>query len=171
MFHLTFVMIMWYAVLYVFISDTTRSCVKMLKEVSMPVKLKEIMLSQLENMGRRRNGKRYTPLVYKICMLLFHYSRSCYAALRGIFMLPSPRGLRLHLRTLFPKASDVLRWGLFRSQLGLGRVLDITPDRCPPLVVTLSPMYLSNLQPGFCAATKEALARRMSNACVKPQEK
>ena len=86
MFHLTFVMIMWYAVLYVFISDTTRSCVRMLKEVSLPAKLKEIMLSQLENMGRRRNGKRYTPLVYIICMLLFHYSRSCYAALRVIFM-------------------------------------------------------------------------------------
>ena len=55
-------------------------------EVSLPAKLKEIMLSQLENMGRRRNWKRYTPLVYEICMLLFHYSRSCYAALRVIFM-------------------------------------------------------------------------------------
>ena len=90
-----------------FLSGTTRACTSALKEANLPTNLKEVLISQLENVERRASGKRYTPLVYKICLLLFHYSRSCYAALRQILILPSPRGLRLHLQALFPRVSDI----------------------------------------------------------------
>jgi len=69
----------------------------------LPPDLADFIANQLNNFNRAPRGRRYTATYYKNCFLLYHHSRRCYAALRTIVCMPSPRCLRKKLESFFDK--------------------------------------------------------------------
>ena len=69
----------------------------------LPVDLKDFIKNQINNFGRRPTGRRFTRTFYKNCFVIYHHSRQCYSALRGLLFMPSPRVLRRKLQTFFAK--------------------------------------------------------------------
>ena len=69
----------------------------------LPPNLMDFIRNQVANHKRKPRGRRYSPAFYRSCLLLYHKSRGCYAALRHIFYMPSHRGLQNQLQLLFDK--------------------------------------------------------------------
>lgn len=71
------------------------------KVEDLPPDLADFVTNQLRNVNKAPRGRRYTARYYKNCFVLYHHSRRCYAALRNIFAMPSPRCLRTKLKSFF----------------------------------------------------------------------